>query len=75
MSKIDDDRLPPPARCLPEPKPDLGDRRRPPELCIASSSPVTRSTHNVFSVHSGSRDVIYLGLGLRQERDDDFRRA
>jgi len=48
MSKIDDDRLPPPARCLPEPKPDLGDRRRPPELCIASSSPVTRSTHNVF---------------------------
>jgi len=50
MSKIDDNRLPPHARCLPEsePEPDLGDRRRPPELCIASSSPVTRSTHNVF---------------------------
>ena len=43
MSKIDDDRLP----RLHEPKPDLGDRRRPPELCIASSSSVTRSTHNV----------------------------
>jgi hypothetical protein len=46
----DDDRLHPPARC--EPEPDLGDRRRPPELCVASQRPSHKKHNVVLSLSS-----------------------